>query len=258
MKPRPPVTITRRPRRTRGDRVVTAASAGRGLAARLGTRDEAPRRDGRFEQHGARHLRFALAPFDEGDRHFRDPASAPVRHEQHLDEKRVAVGEERVERQRRQRRASPAPVARRAVARAHARHEADVRVREPAEDVPLERPVHDAAARNVARSDHHVGVCGRGQQIRQLRRIVREVGVHLADRDRPARPAPASCRRCTSGRTRGSSSGAGRRRVPGVRAPDRRPRHRCRRASCRRRPAPGRPACFMRPFTSTGRFARSL
>ena len=42
----------------------------------------------------------ALAPLDEGDRHFGDAASLPRRDEQHLDQERIAVGDEPVERQR--------------------------------------------------------------------------------------------------------------------------------------------------------------
>ena len=45
----------------------------------------------------------------------------------------------------------------------------------------MERPVHDADAVQVARSDDDVVVGGGGDERRQVFRIVRQVGVHLAD-----------------------------------------------------------------------------
>ena len=144
-------------------------------------RDQPPRRGRRLDQHGAGHLGLALPALDEGDRHFGDPAAVAVRDEQHLHQERIPVGKELIERQRRQRRSLPAAVARRAVVRADAGDGADVGIREPAEDVPLERPVQDRAAGNVARPDHHVRVLGGREERGQLRRVVRQVGVHLAD-----------------------------------------------------------------------------
>src|SRR5437762_3391639 len=60
-------------------------------------RDEAPRRERRFEHDARRHLRFALAPLDERDRHFGDPRAESVRDVEHLDEKRIAVRREAIE-----------------------------------------------------------------------------------------------------------------------------------------------------------------
>src|SRR5438067_7435418 len=42
-----------------------------------------------------------------------------------------------------------------------------------------EAPVSDAAARDVARPEHEIGVLGGGDQARQVSRAMREVRVHL-------------------------------------------------------------------------------
>ena len=94
---------------------------------------------------------------------------APRGDEQHLDQERIAVGDEAIERQR-----APAPrgasSGSRSCSRAalQPRDRADVDVGEPAEEPPPQRPVHDRAARHVARADDDVGVArsprsGRGR-----------------------------------------------------------------------------------------------
>ena len=57
----------------------------------------------------------------------------------------------------------------------------DVAVGEGAEEDPVQRPVHDADAVQVARTDDDVVVGGRRDERRQILGIVRQVGVHLAD-----------------------------------------------------------------------------
>ena len=96
----------------------------------------------------------------------RDPAAAG-RHEEHLHQERVAVGEKALQRQRRDRRTSPAPIARRAVAGAQLRYGADVGVGHTAENPPAE-PVDDRAAWHVARSDDELGARRWPQSGRQL------------------------------------------------------------------------------------------
>src|SRR5713101_3737321 len=93
------------------------------------------------------------APLHVGDGHFRDPALLAGGDEQHLDEKRIAVGDEPVERQRGQGLAAPAAIAAGAVARVDARDGAHVQVREATQQTPACRPVDDRAARDVPRSD---------------------------------------------------------------------------------------------------------
>src|SRR5690349_8744578 len=86
----------------------------RGPAAR----DQTPRRERRLEQHRARELRFALPALDERDRNLSDARSLAGGDEQHLDEKRVTVRNEAIERHRGQCGAPPAAIAAGAVARA--------------------------------------------------------------------------------------------------------------------------------------------
>ena len=89
----------------------------------------------------------------------RQPRAARL--EEHLDEERVAVRDHAVERQARERLAPPAAEAARAVARRQPRDRADVAVRERAEKDPVQRPVHDADAVQIARADHEVVVAAR-------------------------------------------------------------------------------------------------
>src|SRR6187431_1535041 len=70
--------------------------------------DHAPRHVGRLEDHAARHLRLADAPFDEDDRDLADRAAAAMRFVEHLDEEGVAVRDDPVERHLGQRFAAPA------------------------------------------------------------------------------------------------------------------------------------------------------
>src|SRR3989338_10306368 len=144
-------------------------------------RYEPPWRERRFEQHGAGQLRFALAALHERDGHFGDPRTLSGGDKQHLDEKRVAIGDETIERHGGERLAPPASVAARAVTRAQPRNLPDVDVGEAAEQQPPSRPVADRTAGYVPGSDHDIRMSGCGNQRLQMTRIVRKIRVHLAD-----------------------------------------------------------------------------
>ena len=120
-----------------------------------------------------------------------------------------------VERQPRERFAPPAAESAGAVARRELRDRADVLVRERAEKDPVQRPVHDADAIQIARADHDVvvaaaaasagrysGLCERSASIWQIRSA-------SVVRDRRA-----AGRRCTSVRARVGRCGASLRRGP--------------------------------------------
>ena len=143
----------------------------------------APRHVGRLEDHAARHLRLADAPFDEDDRDLADRAAAAVRLVEHLDEERVAVRDDPLERHLGQRFAAPAAEAAGAVGDRHPGHAADVAVGEGAQDQPVQRPVDDADALQVARADDQVMAAAQRHlhHLGQVLGIVREVRVHLAD-----------------------------------------------------------------------------
>ena len=113
--------------------------------------------------------------------HFGDPRALSGGDKQHLDQKRVSVGDEAIERHGGQRLAPPAPVTARAVAGGQPRDLPDVDVREAAQQPPACRPVDDRAAWHIARADHDVRLSGRGNQRRQMTWIVRQIRVHLAD-----------------------------------------------------------------------------
>ena len=150
-----------------------------------------------------------MPPLDEDDRHFADARAARVRFVDHLDEKRVAVGHDAVERQLRQRLAAPAAEAAGAVVGAQPGDGTDVAVGERAEDDALQRPVDHADAVQVARPDDDVvrsrrpppcraGTSGRATSRRPSGR---------SGRPCPA-PARAAGRRRTTGRDRACRCGA--------------------------------------------------
>ena len=82
--------------------------------------------------------------------------AAALRLVEHLDEERVAVRDHVGERHPRQRLAAPAAIAAGAVARRQRGDEADVAVGERAQEDPVQRPVDDADAVQVARADDEV------------------------------------------------------------------------------------------------------
>ena len=78
-------------------------------------------------------------------------------HERDVEQERVAVRDDAIERQPGERCAAPAAIAGRDVAHVQAGDRADIEVGERAQDDPPQRPVHDADAIEVARSNHQVG-----------------------------------------------------------------------------------------------------
>jgi hypothetical protein len=158
----------------RGNDVVTITTTS--TCATVWARD-----DQRLDQDRCRNLRLPELALDEDDRHLADAVAAPLGLVEHLDQEGVAVGDHAAERQPCERLAAPAPVAAGAIAWRELRDRADVLVREGAEEDAVQRPVHHADALEVARTDHHVVLRGGGRERREVLRVVREVGVHLAD-----------------------------------------------------------------------------
>ena len=148
------------------------------------------------------------AALDEDDRHLADAPALPRDLEHGLHHERVAVRQEPLEVQPRQRVAPPAAVPARAVARGQPGDGADVAVRERAQDDAAQRPVHHADAVQVARAEHEVVVGRRRDEIRQVPRVVRQVRVHLADEVGVGARAPSGSRRDTTGPARARPSGA--------------------------------------------------
>jgi hypothetical protein len=61
-------------------------------------------------------------------------------------------------------------------------HGTRVDVGEIAEQEPTDRPIHDRHLTvAVARAEHEIGVVDRTKELGEMRRVVREIGVHLED-----------------------------------------------------------------------------
>jgi hypothetical protein len=69
----------------------------------------------------------------------------------------------------------------RGVADRNAGHEGDVLVGEPGEDWAPEAPLAAPSAHDVSRADHHVASLELLQELRNLARMVGEIGVHLEE-----------------------------------------------------------------------------
>ena len=110
-----------------------------------------------------------------------DREALPPAPEVHLDLERVAVRPDRAEFDRLQHLAAEALEAARGVAERQSRDDMRVDVREVAEEEPLERPVDDVGARDVARTQNDIVLLGSADEIRDDVGVVREVGVHLDD-----------------------------------------------------------------------------
>jgi hypothetical protein len=123
-------------------------------------------------------LRDAEPAVLEDDRDLADREARVVHAPDHLLEKRVArrAHAERVDPL--EHGAAIAAEARGAVAHGHAQQHARVQVREARQEAPALRPVRDAAARHVARSDHEVGFGGDLEHVRQVTRVMAVVAVH--------------------------------------------------------------------------------
>src|SRR3954470_12363191 len=74
----------------------------------------------------------------------------------------------------------------RQIADGDAQDQSRVEAAAAAEGAPVERPVLDAAAVDVSRADHEVGVVSRADEARKVGGIVREVRVHLEQQLGPA------------------------------------------------------------------------
>ena len=145
-------------------------------------KDQLPRRDQRLEQDASRQLRCALPALNENDRRLDDAQTGVRGDEGHVEEEGIAFGDDLVERQLGERRAAPAAVARGDVAQSQAGDRADIEVGKRTEDDAAQRPVHDADAVEVSRTNYEIGaVCRHLDHRRQVLRVVRQVGVHLAD-----------------------------------------------------------------------------
>ena len=129
--------------------------------SRAASGNQPPGRNRRLEQHGTGELRFAFTALDERDRHFGDAGSPARRHEEHLDQERIAVGDDPIERQCGERLAAPAAVTARAVACTRAGSRANVEVGETAEQRAAAAASSRWPARHVAGADHDVGARGR-------------------------------------------------------------------------------------------------
>ena len=101
-------------------------------------------------------------------------------HERDVEQERVAVRDDAIERQPGERFAAPAAIAGGDVAHVQAGDSADVEVGELAQDDPAERPVHDADAVEVARADDEIGAG---------RRPARSSPAGISDRARDRRPS---------------------------------------------------------------------
>ena len=135
----------------------------------------------RFATRSTPRARSRLAAIDERDRDFGYPSPGTVRQPRHLDEKCVAFRDDLAERELREERPAPAPEAAGAVGHREPRDRADVTIGEAAQDTPAQRPVLQPSARDVARADHEVCTPRRLDETWDVRRIVRQVGIHLTD-----------------------------------------------------------------------------
>src|SRR6185503_7459155 len=145
------------------------------------TRRQPPRQDHRLDDHRPRQLRCALAPLDECDWNFRASKCGARCLPGELHEECIAIGSNRSEWQPLECLAAPAPVAAGAVADRHSGDRADVAVRERTQHASMDRPVLDPSSWDVARPDDELGALCCLEQPRDVRRVVREVCIHLAD-----------------------------------------------------------------------------
>ena len=153
----------------------------------------------------ARQLRRADAALDENDRRLDDRQARVGGHERDVEQERVAVRDDAIERQPGQRFAAPAAIAGGDVAHVQAGDSADVEVGELAQDDPAQRPVHHADAVEVSRADDEIGAA---------QRPARSSPAGISDRARGRRPSGRRSRsRCRwrdetlRGRTRRARAG---------------------------------------------------
>lgn len=150
------------------------------------TKDKA---DG-FPGDGKGHLGAAGDSIRENDRHLDDTKALAPGVIGGLDLEGIAIRGERAAKDGGKGRAAETFVARGRIHHGQARQQADVKASAVAEEESAQRPIEDAHAALVTRTDDKVIRLRRGKKPRQIGRIVREVGVHLDDAPVTARKRP--------------------------------------------------------------------
>ncbi len=127
------------------------------------------------------HLRVADLALDEGDRHLDDGEVRPHGPPGEVGLEAVPLGGDVLQADDVQRVGTVDPEARGGVVHRHPEEHLDVEVAAHRERLAVQRPVDDRPAAHPPRADHHVGLRGRGEELGQVLRAVRTVGVHLDD-----------------------------------------------------------------------------
>src|SRR5215218_9663471 len=136
---------------------------------------------GRLERDPPRHLRAPDLAVAEDDRDLAHAEAAAHGAVGQLDLERVALRANAVEVDRLEHFAPVALEPSREVAHLQPEHPLGVPAAPARDDAPPDPPALDLTAVHVARAEHHIGVVSRAQQAGEVGRVVREVGVHLAD-----------------------------------------------------------------------------
>src|SRR4029078_5812223 len=110
----------------------------------------------RLEDDAAAHLRMAGHPLAEDDRHLHDLGAAPMRPPGHFDLEAIAAGVSIAQADRLQELAAPCLEATGQVAVREQQHGAREKGAGPADQLPMERPAHGAAASDVAAAQAEV------------------------------------------------------------------------------------------------------
>src|SRR5579885_954100 len=135
--------------------------------------------DKALHEDSVRHFGFAHAPIHKDDRDLHNLKALPLSPVGHLDLEAIALRANRLELDALQHRAPVATVAGGAIPNLQAQHRAGKNVAAPADKAPKKRPVGRAPSRNIAGADHQVGLLNLFQEIGQIARIMRKIGVHL-------------------------------------------------------------------------------
>ena len=129
-------------------------------------------------------LRGPALPVDERDGRFAEPRPEPLQPPEDFLLERIAATADGVHVEPAQDGRAVTAVAAAAILAPQAQQASGVEIHAPAHQVPPQRPALDTAAGNVTRSDHHVDRRAAGriharQQLRQIARLVAEIGVHV-------------------------------------------------------------------------------
>ncbi len=129
-------------------------------------------------------LRGPLPAVDKHDGRFPEPRPQPLQTPENFLLEGVTAAADGRDVELAQDRRPIAAKAAAAILRPQAQQPAGVPIHPPAHQVPPQRPALHPAARNVARADHHVHRRAAGRvhardQIRQITRLVAEIGVHV-------------------------------------------------------------------------------